>query len=215
MRYGARELIDPSGQSPEYRAVLEAAAARSGVDESVLTGRGLVHGRPVAVVVNEFAFLAGSIGRAAADRIVSAVLRATGEGVPLLAATAPGGARVQEGTPAFVRMADISRALVAHRAAGLPYLVWLRHPTTGGVFASWGSLGHVTVAEPGAVIGFLGPRVVEALRGEPLPPDVQSAEHLADHGIIDAVVEAADLASLVDRTLSVLVDPAVSPALPV
>jgi len=169
----------------------------------------------VAVVVNEFAFLAGSIGRTAADRIVAAVTRATAEGLPLLAATASGGTRMQEGTPGFVRMADISRALVAHRSAGLPYLVWLRHPTTGGVFASWGSLGHVTVAEPGAVIGFLGPRVVEALRGAPLPPEVQTAEHLAQHGIIDAVVGADDLAALVDRTLSILVDPPTPPSLPV
>ena len=206
--------VDRTGHSPDYRAVLEAAAARSGVDESVLTGRGLVRGRPVAVVVNEFAFLAGSIGRSAADRIAAAVTRATGEGLPLLAATASGGTRMQEGTPAFVRMADISRALVAHRAAGLPYLVWLGHPTTGGVFASWGSLGHVTVAEPGAVIGFLGPRVVEVLRGAPLPAEVQTAEHLAERGIIDAVVAAGDLADLVDRTLSVLVDPPSSPSLP-
>ena len=230
MRYGARELIDlvldsgsfaswdqqvdRSGHTADYRAVLEAAEARSGVDESVLTGRARVHGRAVAVVVNEFAFLGGSIGRAAADRIVAAVRRATAEGLPLLAATASGGTRMQEGTPAFVKMADITRALVAHRAAGLPYLVWLRHPTTGGVFASWGSLAHLTIAEPGAVIGFLGPRVVEALRGEPLPPGVQTAEHLAEHGIIDAVVGAADLAALVDRTLSILVDPPEPRSLP-
>ena len=207
--------VDHSGHSPEYQAALAAATARSGVDESVLTGRGLVRGRPVAVVVNEFGFLAGSIGVAAADRIVAAVRRATAEGLPLLAATASGGTRMQEGTPAFVRMADISRALVDHRAAGLPYLAWLRHPTTGGVFASWGSLAHVTVAEPGAVVGFLGPKVVQALRGAPLPPEVQTAEHLAAHGIIDAVVDAGDLADLVDRTLAVLVDPPVAPALPV
>ncbi|HEV2796097.1 MAG TPA: carboxyl transferase domain-containing protein, partial [Nocardioides sp.] len=150
------EPIDLSYADPGYRAVLEAAAAKAGTDESVLTGRGEVRGRPVAVVVNEFGFLAGSIGRAAADRITSAVRRATAEELPLLASTASGGTRMQEGTPAFVRMAEISRALMQHRAAGLPYLVHLRHPTTGGVYASWGSLGHVTVAEPGALVGFLG-----------------------------------------------------------
>ena len=118
-----------------------------------------MRGRAVAVVVNEFRFLGGSIGAAAAARIVSAVRRATAEGLPLLATTASGGTRMQEGTPAFFEMANISRAVMAHRAAGLPYLVHLRHPTTGGVYASWGSLGHVTVAEPGALVGFLGPKV--------------------------------------------------------
>ena len=135
----------------------------------MLTGRGQVRGRPVAVVVNEFRFLAGSIGRAAADRITAAVRRATAEGLPLLASTASGGTRMQEGTPAFVRMVEISRALMDHRAAGLPYLVHLRHPTTGGVYASWGSLGHVTVAEPGALVGFLGPKVYAGLNGAAVP----------------------------------------------
>ena len=199
--------IDLSDVEPGYRAVLEAAALKAGTDESVLTGRGEVRGRPVAVVVNEFAFLAGSIGRAAADRIASAVRRATAEGLPLLASTSSGGTRMQEGTPAFVRMVEISRALMDHRAAGLPYLVHLRHPTTGGVYASWGSLGHVTVAEPGALVGFLGPKVYEALNGRPFRPGVQVAENLAAAGVIDGVVGAEDLPAMVDLALSVLVDP--------
>ncbi|GAA2740938.1 carboxyl transferase domain-containing protein [Terrabacter aerolatus] len=200
------EPIDISGQPEAYRLQLEAAAARAGTDESVLTGRGLVRGRPVAVVVNEFRFLAGSIGRAAAERITAAVRRATAEGLPVLASTASGGTRMQEGTPAFVHMVEISRALMAHRAARLPYLVHLRHPTTGGVYASWGSLGHVTVAEPGALVGFLGPKVYEALNGEPFPAGVQTAENLAAKGVLDAVVAAEDLPMLVDRALGVLVD---------
>ena len=150
------EPVDISGHPEEYRRTLEAAVERAGTDESVVTGRGTVRGRPVVVVVNEFAFLAGSIGRAAATRITSAVRRATAEGLPVLASTSSGGTRMQEGTPAFLQMVEISRALMDHRAAGLPYLVYLRHPTTGGVFASWGSLGHVTVAEPEALLGFLG-----------------------------------------------------------
>ena len=202
------EPIDLAGLDEDYRAALERAAERAGTDESVLTGRGTVRGRPVAVVVNEFAFLAGSIGRAAAGRIVSAVHRATAEGLPVLASTASGGTRMQEGTPAFVRMVEISRALMAHRAAGLPYLVHLRHPTTGGVYASWGSLGHITVAEPGALVGFLGPKVYEGLHGEPFPDGVQTAENLAAKGVIDAVVPAEELPELVDRALAVLVDPA-------
>ncbi|WP_439936775.1 carboxyl transferase domain-containing protein [Nocardia sp. N13] len=198
--------VDLSGVDDDYRAVLEAAAAKAGTDESVLTGRGEVRGRPVAVVVNEFRFLAGSIGRAAADRITAAVRRATAEGLPLLASTASGGTRMQEGTPAFVRMVEISRALMDHRAAGLPYLVHLRHPTTGGVYASWGSLGHVTVAEPGALVGFLGPKVYEGLNGRPFRPGVQVAENLAANGVIDGVVGAEDLPAMVDAALAVLVD---------
>lgn len=192
---------------PDYRAALEKAAERAGTDESVVTGRGLVRGRPVAVIVNEFAFLAGSIGRNAAERIVTAVRRATAEGLPLLASTASGGTRMQEGTPAFVRMIDISRALMDHKAAGLPYLVHLRHPTTGGVFASWGSLGHITVAEPGALVGFLGPKVYELLEGRPFPQGVQVSENLAHRGIIDAVVLPEELPSIVDRAIGLLADP--------
>lgn len=206
--------IDISDVSGDYRQQLESAAARSGCDESVLSGRGTVHGRPVAFVVSEFRFLAGSIGRHAADRIVAAVRRATDEGLPLLASTASGGTRMQEGTAAFVRMIDISRAIMDHRTAGLPYLVHLRHPTTGGVFASWGSLGHVTIAEPGALVGFLGPKVYELLEGRPFPADVQTAENLAHRGVIDAVVPPEELGSVVDRTLGILLDPAVKAALP-
>jgi acetyl-CoA carboxylase beta subunit len=200
------EPVDVSAHSEAYQAELRAAAEKAGTDESVLTGRGLVHGRPVAVVANEFTFLAGSIGRAAAARIASAVRRATAEGLPVLATTSSGGTRMQEGTPAFVGMVEISRALMDHRAAGLPYLVHLRHPTTGGVYASWGSLGHITVAEPGALVGFLGPKVYQGLTGEPFPAGVQTAENLAAKGVIDAVVPAEDLPELVDRALAVLVD---------
>jgi acetyl-CoA carboxylase carboxyl transferase subunit beta len=94
-----------------------------------------------------------------------------------------------------------------HRAAGLPYLVHLRHPTTGGVFASWGSLGHITVAEPGALIGFLGPKVFELLENRPFPPGIQVSENLANRGIIDAVVLAEELPTVVDRALGLLIDP--------
>ncbi|MDQ3157277.1 MAG: acetyl-CoA carboxylase carboxyltransferase subunit alpha/beta [Actinomycetota bacterium] len=207
------EPVDISGHPAPYRRELEAAAERSGFDESVLTGRGLMHGRPVAVIANEFRFLAGSIGLAAATRIVSAVRRATREGIPLLATTSSGGTRMQEGTPAFVRMIDISRAIMDHKEAGHPYLVYLRHPTTGGVFASWGSLGHITVAEPGALIGFLGPKVYELLNNRAFPPGVQVSENLMMHGIIDAVVLTEELPSLVDRALGLLIDPPTDPVL--
>ncbi|MFT2017460.1 carboxyl transferase domain-containing protein [Streptomyces sp. 796.1] len=192
----------PAG--PEYRADLARARARTGLDESVLTGEGLLAGARVALVVCEFGFLAGSIGVAAGERLVRAVRRATAERLPLLAAPASGGTRMQEGTVAFVQMVKVTAAIAAHKAAGLPYLVHLRHPTTGGVFASWGSLGHVTTAEPGALIGFLGPRVHEALYGERFPEGVQLAEHLHAHGLVDAVLPTAELPAAAARALRVL-----------
>lgn len=187
-----------------YQADLESARTKSGVDESVVTGEGLIRGRRVAVIACEFGFLAGSIGQAAATRLVAGIERATAEGIPLLAAPVSGGTRMQEGTPAFVHMIRISAAVAAHKSAGLPYLVYLRNPTTGGVMASWGSLGHVTIAEPGALVGFLGPRVFEALYGRPFPADVQTSENLYAHGIIDGVVPPEEIADLLDRTLSIL-----------
>jgi acyl-CoA carboxylase subunit beta len=198
--------VPPHRDTAEYRTEREAAAAAAGEDESVLTGRGTVRGRPVAVVAGEFAFLAGSIGVAAAERLVQAIERATRERLPLLAAPSSGGTRMQEGALAFVQMIKITDAIVAHKASGLPYLVYLRDPTTGGVFASWGSLGHVTAAEPGARVGFLGPRVYQALYGRPFPAHVQTAENLVERGILDAIVPAEQLADLADRVLSLILD---------
>jgi acetyl-CoA carboxylase beta subunit/acetyl-CoA carboxylase alpha subunit len=190
--------------SAAYQADLAGARAKSGVDESVITGEGLVRGRRVGVIACEFGFLAGSIGQASATRLVAGIERATAAGIPLVAAPVSGGTRMQEGTPAFVHMIRISAAIAAHKAAGLPYLVYLRNPTTGGVMASWGSLGHVTIAEPEALVGFLGPRVFEALYGTAFPAGVQTSENLYAHGIIDGVVRPEEVAELLDRTLSVL-----------
>ncbi|GGC73008.1 acetyl-CoA carboxylase carboxyltransferase subunit alpha/beta [Hoyosella rhizosphaerae] len=188
----------------EYRAELVAAQEKSGVDESVVTGEGCIRGRRVAVIACEFRFLAGSIGVAAAERVVSAVERATAEKLPLLASPTSGGTRMQEGTVAFLQMVKIAAAIQMHKEAHLPYLVYLRHPTTGGVFASWGSLGHVTVAEPGALVGFLGPRVYESLHGERFPDGVQTSENLYQRGVIDGVVPMRWLRPILDRVLRVL-----------
>ncbi|WP_328912210.1 MULTISPECIES: carboxyl transferase domain-containing protein [unclassified Streptomyces] len=195
---------DRTGVDADYARQLDAAAERSGTDESVITGEGLIRGRRVAIAACEFRFLAGSIGRAAAGRLTVAIERATREGIPLLAAPASGGTRMQEGTPAFVQMVTICGAVIRHKAAGLPYLVYLRHPTTGGVLASWGSLGHLTIAEPGALLGFLGPRVYEALSGEAFPEGVQTAENLYAHGLVDSVVAPEKLPDVLDRALTVL-----------
>ncbi|MEU6081083.1 carboxyl transferase domain-containing protein [Streptomyces sp. NPDC047108] len=196
--------VEITTEDPDYRSDLERARERTGLDESVITGEGRIRGRRVAVVACEFGFLAGSIGIDAGERLVRAVERATAERLPILAAPASGGTRMQEGTVAFVQMVKVTAAITDHKAAGLPYLVYLRHPTTGGVLASWGSLGHVTAAEPAALIGFLGPRVHEALYGEEFPPGVQTAENLMANGLVDAVLPADQLAGTAARALGVL-----------
>lgn len=191
----------------EYAAELARARERSGVDEAVVTGEGRLDGRRVAIVAGEFAFLAGSIGLAASERLTRAFERATAEGLPVLASPSSGGTRMQEGTPAFLQMVKIGQAVMAHRQAGLPYLVYLRHPTTGGVLASWGSLGHLTVAEPGALVGFLGPRVREVIHGEPFPDGVQVADNLVRRGVIDGVVPLEGVRALTIAALHILTSP--------
>lgn len=202
--HGWDEPLTALPEAADYRADLLAARERTGLDESVVTGEGRIRGRRVALVAGEFGFLGGSIGVAAGTRLVTAVERATRERLPLLATPASGGTRMQEGTIAFLQMVKVTAAIADHKAAGLPYLVHLRHPTTGGVLASWGSLGHVTSAEPGALIGFLGPRVHQALYGEEFPSGVQTAENLHSHGLIDAVLPAASLAAVTATALDVL-----------
>ncbi|WP_405010564.1 carboxyl transferase domain-containing protein [Kitasatospora sp. NBC_01539] len=192
------------GADPAYAASLARAAEATGLDEAVTTGLGLVDGRPVALIASEFGFLGGSIGVATAERITRAVERATAEGLPVLALPVSGGTRMQEGSAAFLCMVRVTAAVQAHQSAGLPYLTYLRNPTMGGVFASWGTLGHVVLAEPGARLGFLGPRVYEELRGVRLPPGVQRAETLAARGLVDAVVPPEDLRGTVRRVLAVL-----------
>lgn len=196
---------DPAPDAP-YAAELAAAAEKAGTDESVLVGEGLVWGQRVALVVSEFGFLGGSIGRTAATRIAAAIRRATGRGLPVVGLPASGGTRMQEGTPAFVLMPEIARAIAEHRAAGHAYLSYLRHPTTGGVYATWGALGQVLWAEPDALIGFLGPRVFEVMTGTPFPPGVQVAENLANLGVIDEVVAVEDLRERLGALLTVLAD---------
>ncbi len=196
---------DPLGFSDAkpYEERLAEARERTGLGEAVLTGRASLDGRPVAVVAGEFGFLGGSIGVATSERIARAFERAVDQRLPLVALTASGGSRMQEGTLAVVGMAKLAAAAGRLRAAGLPYVVCLTHPTTGGVFASWGSLGTVTFALPGALAGFAGPRVVELLAGEPLPEGIQSAEALLEHGLIDAIVEPSELRVAIGRVLAV------------
>jgi len=200
---------DPLGFSDvrPYAERLAEARERTGLSEAVLTGLIRVDGRPLAVVAGEFGFLGGSIGVATGERVARAMERATEQRLPLLALPASGGTRMQEGAPALMQMAKLADAARRLREAGLLYLVCLMHPTTGGVLASWGSRGHVTWAEPLALIGFGGPRVVEMLTGAPLPEDVQRAERMLERGLIDDVVEPQQLRERVRRVLAVTEEP--------
>lgn len=199
-------LPDPGVVDAGYADDLRRARERAGIDESVITGLGRIDGVPVVLIVSEFAFLGGSIGAAAGARVVAALRRATAARHPVLALPASGGTRMQEGTAAFLQMAAITGAVVEHRSAGLPYLVYLRHPTTGGVFASWGSLGHLCWAEPGALVGFLGPRVYAGLYGDQFPDGVQTAENLTRVYVLDGVLDASDLRTRLGSVLGLLAD---------
>ena len=190
---------------PGYAADLAEARRKTGLDESVVTGEGLPGGRRVAVAACEFGFLGGSIGVAAGERLARAVERATAERLP---ADCP--ARLRRHPHAGRRHrvpADGEDHRGGRRAqsAHLPYLVYLRHPTTGGVLASWGSLGHLTLAEPGPIIGFLGPRVYQALSGSRFPEGVpEGREPARPRADVDAVVAPGELAALVDRVLNAI-----------
>ncbi|WJZ02032.1 carboxyl transferase domain-containing protein [Corynebacterium freiburgense] len=190
--------------SEQYQQALKKAREKSGVDEAVITGEGTVGGTRVAFVLSEFAFLGGSIGAATARRIIAGIHRATDQGLPLLISPSSGGTRMQEGTPAFALMVSITTAVYRHKDAHLPFLVYLRNPTTGGVLASWGSAGHFTFAEPDALLGFLGPRVVELTTGIPMPDGVQTGENLAQHGVIDGVISPTQLREAVRKIIDVL-----------
>lgn len=179
--------------SPGYSEELALAAQATGTEDSVISGAVRIGGVTTAVIAWEFGFLGGSVGVRTARRIVAAVRRATAEGLPLVALPRSGGTRMQEGAPAFVQMVAITGAVAEHRAAGLPYLVHLCGPTTGGVLATMGSVGDITSAEPGAMVGFLGPRAYAAITGQQFPEGIQTAGNLLARGIVDAVLPWPDL----------------------
>jgi acetyl-CoA carboxylase carboxyl transferase beta subunit len=186
-----------------YAERLAEARERTGQSEAVVTGLMRVQGRAVVVIAGEFGFLGGSIGVATGERAARAIERAIEQRLPVLALPASGGTRMQEGALALMQMAKLADAVRRLRDVGLTYIVCLMHPTTGGVLASWGSLGHVTWAEPRALIGFGGPRVVEMLTGRPLPDDVQRAERMLERGLLDDVVAPEELRERVARVLAV------------
>ena len=178
-----------------------------GTDESVAAARCCVDGRDLMLVWCRFDVAAGTLSVAAGERFVEALDAAIAAGVPVVAVANSGGARMQEGARGFVQMIAATKAVRRLRAAGLGFVVYLANPTTGGVFASWASLGHVTYAEPGATIGFTGPRVASALGEAIEPAESQTAEGLFEYGLVDDVVAPADLRARVGDVLAVLAPP--------
>lgn len=176
-----------------YPERLKAARKATGEQDSMAAGYGHIRGQPAVVIVQDFTFMGGSLGMAAGETFVKAAQEAVKREVPLVIFTASGGARMQEGTLSLMQMARTTLALNEVKAAGLPYIVVLTDPTTGGVTASYAMLGDVHLAEPNATIGFSGRRVIEQTIRETLPPGFQRSEFLVEHGMVDQVVKRADL----------------------
>lgn len=179
--------------SKPYPARLEAARAKSGEREAVVTGSGSMSGIPVELGVMDFEFIGGSMGSVVGERLARAAERALERRRPLVIVSASGGARMQEGTLALMQMAKVVAALGRLADVGIPYVSVLTDPTTGGVLASYGSLGDVVLAEPKALIGFSGARVTDQTIGERLPKGFQRSEFVLEHGFVDQVVPRAQL----------------------
>ena len=173
---------------PGYRAKVEAAQRKTGLTEAVVTATGTIGGRKCVVGVLDSRFFMGSMSTAVGEKITRAIEYAAAKKLPLVIFSASGGARMQEGIFSLMQMAKTSAALGRFSQKGGLYISVLTHPTTGGVTASFASLGDIMLAEPGALIGFAGPRVIEQTIGEKLPEGFQSAEYLLEHGFLDAIV---------------------------
>ena len=197
---------DPLGfpDDKPYPERLKAARKATGEQDSMAVGYGHIMGQPAVVIVQDFTFMGGSLGMAAGETFVKAAKEAVKREVPLVIFTASGGARMQEGTLSLMQMARTTLALNEVKAAGLPYIVVLTDPTTGGVTASYAMLGDVHLAEPNATIGFSGRRVIEQTLRETLPPGFQRSEFLMERGMVDQVVKRADLPEKLSSILKTL-----------
>ena len=187
-----------------YKDRLNAARKAAGRKDTMAIGYGKIDGVAAVVIVQDFTFMGGSLGMAAGEAFVAAAREAVKRGVPFVCFTAAGGARMQEGALSLMQMARTTLAIEEIKEAQLPYAVVLTDPTTGGVTASYAMLGDVHLAEPGALIGFAGPRVIEATIREKLPPGFQRAEYLQEKGMVDRVVVRADLPRVLGEILSML-----------
>ena len=187
-----------------YRDRLVLARTSTGEGDAMAIGYGSISGAPAVVLVQDFAFMAGSLGMAAGEGFIKAAKEALARNVPLVAFTAAGGARMQEGALSLMQMARTTLAIQELKAARLPYVVVLTDPTTGGVTASYAMLGDIHLAEPGAMIGFAGPRVIEQTIRETLPPGFQRAEYLVEKGMVDRVTPRRELPEVLGSILNTL-----------
>ena len=194
---------DPLGFSDlkPYPGRLEAARRKTGRNEAVITGRGRIEGIGVVLAVMDFSFIGGSMGSVVGEKIARAGRDALERDLPLIVVSASGGARMMEGIFSLMQMAKTSSVLARLHERGLPYISILTDPTTGGVTASYAMLGDVNLAEPGALIGFAGPRVIGETIKQALPPGFQSAEFLEEHGMVDRVIDRRELKSAVAQLL--------------
>jgi acetyl-CoA carboxylase carboxyl transferase subunit beta len=184
-----------------YSSRLRQAQQETGLKDAVINAHGRLQGRPVVVSAMEYSFIGGSMGAVVGEAITRAVERAADTRTPLIIVSASGGARMMEGVISLMQLAKISAALAKLDQARVPYISLLTDPTTGGVTASFAMLGDLNIAEPGALIGFAGPRVIEQTIRQKLPPGFQRSEFLLEHGMLDAVVPRKQLRPYIARAL--------------
>ena len=194
-------FIDPLGY-PDYEDKIKALKEKTGLDEGVLAGVGEIEGHKAVIAVMGSEFLMGSMGIAVGEKITNAFEVADKLNLPIIIFTASGGARMQEGILSLMQMAKTSAAAKKFSENGGLYIAVETHPTTGGVSASFATLADITLAEPGALIGFAGPRVIEQTIGQKLPEGFQRAEYLQDHGFIDGIVNRNDMRDELSHILS-------------
>ena len=201
--------IDPLGFSDNkpYPERLSQAKESSGLPEAIINARGTVGDHPVCAGAMDMLFIGGSMGSAVGEKVTRLIERAMNERSALVIFSASGGARMQEGTLSLMQMAKISAALAALDEARLPFISILTDPTTGGVTASFAMLGDLIIAEPKALIGFAGPRVIEQTIRQKLPKDFQRSEFLLEHGMIDAIVDRRELRTHIIKVLNFMMNP--------
>jgi acetyl-CoA carboxylase carboxyl transferase subunit beta len=198
----------------KYGDRLKEAQQKATMDDAVLVAQGTIEGRKAVVAAFEFSFMGGSMGAGVGEALVTAAKLAVLQDAPLIVFTASGGARMQEGAISLMQMPRTVIATRMVKEAGLPFIVVLCDPTTGGVTASFAMLGDIQIAEPGALIGFAGARVIEQTVREKLPEGFQRAEYLLEHGILDMVVKRHDMRASLARVISLLREPMPAPSIP-
>jgi len=197
-----------------YRARLESSRASTGLQDAIIVGSGRVDGHPAVVAAMEYAFIGGSMGVVVGERIARGIERALADRAAVILVSCSGGARMMEGALSLMQMAKVSAALARLDRGRLPFISVLTDPTTGGVTASFAMLGDLNIAEPRALIGFAGPRVIEQTIRQKLPEGFQRSEFLLEHGMIDMVVDRRELKATLARALRFMSPPALPEAEP-